>query len=101
MTDQTITVEKIQSTKTFEGLNAIQKEFVLKRENRKLITNALVVCRNTGVVPGNVHGYNLLVVNEIILGESVKNDDDIHYVETPLGKLYYSKKELDKNNEKL
>lgn len=69
----TISTEKIQSTETYKSLNHIQKEFAVKRANRLLITNALIVAKSNGVIPGNVFGYNLSIVKEI-LGESVKID---------------------------
>lgn len=72
MTDLTISVEKIKATKTYCSLNKIQQEFIIKRENRKLITNALIVHRNTSIIPANVFGYNLMVLEDLILGESAK-----------------------------
>lgn len=67
----TISTEKIQSTEAYKSLNNIQKEFVVKRANRLIITNALIVAKSNGVIPGNVVGYNLRIVEEL-LGESVK-----------------------------
>lgn len=67
----TISTEKIQSTEAYKALNHIQQEFAVKRANRLIISNALIVAKNNGVVPGNVVGYNLRIVEEL-LGESVK-----------------------------
>lgn len=72
----TISINEIESTKAFQSLNAIQKSFAVKRKNREILTNALIVHRNSGVVPGNVSGYNLLIVEEMVLGESAKFESD-------------------------
>lgn len=72
MTDQTITIEQIQETKTYQSLNAIQQSFITKRGNRELLSHALVVYKNTDVIPGNVSGYNLGVMHDFIIGESAK-----------------------------
>lgn len=77
MTDQTITVEQIQGTKTFESLNSTQQSFSLKRANRMIITNGLVVHRNTDVIPANIQGYNVGILNDLIISESAKNSQSL------------------------
>jgi len=67
----TITINQIENTKAFQSLNPIQQSFAIKRKNRELLTNALIVHKSTGVIPGNVFGYNLAILEEMILGESV------------------------------
>ena len=42
------------------------------------MTNALIVHKSTGVIPGNVFGYNLAILQEMILGESEKIDKFNH-----------------------
>lgn len=70
----TITINQIENTKAFQSLNSIQQSFAVKRKNRELLTNALIVHKSTGVIPGNVFGYNLAILEEMILGESAKTD---------------------------
>jgi len=84
MTDQTITIEQIQATKTYQSLNSIQQSFIIKRGNRELLSHALVVYKNTTVIPGNVAGYNLSILGEFIelekanaLGELIKNSTSV------------------------
>lgn len=60
-----ISIEEIQNTKTFKGLNDIRKQFIVKRANREVITNALIVYKGTGVIPGNIQGYNIELVEEL------------------------------------
>jgi len=76
MTDQTLTIEQIQATKTYQSLNSIQQSFITKRNNREKLYHALVVYKNTEVIPGNITGYNLGVLKDLILGESVKLHKD-------------------------
>lgn len=70
--DATLSINEIENTKAWKGLNNIQQSFAVKRKNRELITNALIVYRSIGSIPGNIHGYNLAIVQEMILGEQVK-----------------------------
>jgi len=76
MNDQTITIEQIQATKTYQSLNSIQQSFIIKRGNRELLSHALIVYKNTNEIPGNVSGYNLNVLRDFILGESEKLQKD-------------------------
>jgi len=66
MNDQTITVEQIQATKTYESLNKTQKTFCVKRDNRKLLTNALIIRTTSGIVPGTIFGYNVGILNDLV-----------------------------------
>lgn len=70
---KTISINEIEQTNAWKNLNPIQRQFAVKRQNRLLIQNALIVHKNSGVIPGNVFGYNLSITKEII-GESVKFD---------------------------
>lgn len=70
--DTTMSIKEIEATKCWKGLNQIQQSFAVKRKNREVLTNALIVFNSTGFVPANVVGYNLGIVQEMILGKSVK-----------------------------
>jgi len=70
-----ISIERIKDTNAWKKLNPIQQSFCLKRSNRSLLSNGLIVHKNTGVVPANVQGYNLSVLEDLILGESVKFEE--------------------------
>ena len=65
MTNETISIEQITATKTYGSLNSIQQSFCIKRKNRQALTDALIVHKNTDVIPGCVHGYNLSIVKEL------------------------------------
>lgn len=67
--DATLSINEIENTKAWKGLNNIQQSFAVKRKNRELITNALIVHRSIGAIPGNIHGYNLAIVQEIVLNK--------------------------------
>jgi hypothetical protein len=73
--DTTISIKTIEATDAFKNLSKVQQSFCLKRANRLILTNALIVNRNTGIIPSNISGYNLFVLQEIILGESVKSQE--------------------------
>ena len=70
--DTTISIKTIEATDAFKNLSKVQQSFCLKRTNRLLLTNALIVHRNTGIIPANVQGYNSLLLGDLILGESAK-----------------------------
>ena len=63
--DNVITIEQIQSTNAYKKLNDIRKTFIVKRANRELVTNALIVYKGTGVIPGTIQGYNVELVEEL------------------------------------
>jgi len=73
--DTTISINQIQDTNAWKNLNDIQKTFSVKRHNREILTNGLIVNRNTKTIPGNIVGYNLLILGDLILAEDVKNDE--------------------------
>ena len=72
MTNDTITIEQITATKTYGSLNTIQQSFCIKRKNRQSLTDALIVFRNTNVIPGCVFGYNLGILGDLIKFEQPK-----------------------------
>jgi len=72
--ETTISTQDIEKTYAWQNLNKIQKSFALKRKNREIITNAVIVHKSTGIIPSTAFGYNLAITKELILGESVKFD---------------------------
>ena len=66
MEDKTITTEQIQATNAYQSLNSTQKTFCVKRDNRKLLTNALLIKMTTGIVPGNIFGYNEKLLEDLV-----------------------------------
>lgn len=64
--DNAVTVTQIEETKTYKLLNPIQKTFALKRQNRELLTNGLIVFKNSSIVPGTIQGYNVGILNDLI-----------------------------------
>jgi hypothetical protein len=66
MTDKTITTEQIQATNAYQSLNPTQKTFCVKRDNRKTLTNALIIKMTTGIVPGNIFGYNEKILADLV-----------------------------------
>jgi hypothetical protein len=81
--DTTISIKTIEAIDAFKNLSKVQQSFCLKRSNRLLLTNALIVHKNTGVIPSNVSGYNSLLLGDLILGESAKFDKPIHFENPP------------------
>ena len=65
MEDKTITIEQIQATNAYDLLNKTQQTFCVKRDNRKLLTNALIIKKMTGVTPGTIFGYNIGILDEL------------------------------------
>jgi len=72
--DTTISIKTIEATDAFKNLSKVQQSFCLKRSNRLILTNALIVYKNTGVIPSNVSGYNLFVLQEMIFSELAKSE---------------------------
>jgi len=62
----TITIEQVQATENYSKLTPIQKMFVVKRQNRELLTNGLTAFNTTGVVCGSIQGYNIGILNDLI-----------------------------------
>lgn len=71
--DTTISIKTIEATDAFKSLSKVQQSFCLKRANRLILTNALIVYKNTNVIPANISGYNLFVLQEMIMGEFMKS----------------------------
>jgi len=72
-----ISSEEIQETEIYKKLgetdpkhphlnNKITQTLLLKRQSRELITHGVNVWKNTGVIPSNVTGHQLKIVNELI-----------------------------------
>lgn len=80
---QLITIEQIQETKTYQESSFIGKQFLIKRANRELINNAIIVHRNTKIIPGNVSGANLLVVKELVILDNLEQ----HAINNPEPKI--------------
>jgi hypothetical protein len=76
---QLVTIELIQSTQAYQKASFIGRQFLIKRANRELINNAIIVHRNTRVIPGNISGANLEVVKELI----IQDDTDQHSLSNP------------------
>ena len=71
--DTTISIKTIEATKAFQSLSKVQQSFCLKRANRLILTNAMIIHKNTGIIPANICGYNLFVLQEMIMGEFMKS----------------------------
>jgi hypothetical protein len=69
---QIISSEAIQSTQAYQKASFIGRQFLIKRPNRELINNAIIVHRNTRVIPGNISGANLEVVKELIIQDDTE-----------------------------
>ena len=72
-----ISSEEVQETEFYKKLgevdpnhphlnNKITQTLLLKRQSRELITHGVSVWKNTGVIPSNVTGNQLKIVNELI-----------------------------------
>jgi len=68
--DSVFTFEQIQETATFKELlnrkEHIKINLLKKREIRSIITHAFEVCKNTGIVPGNVLDHKRQIVLDLI-----------------------------------
>lgn len=80
---QLITIEQIQATQTYQNASFIGRQFLIKRANRELINNAIIVHRNTRIIPGNIHGANLEAVKELI----IEDDTQQHSIINPEQKI--------------
>lgn len=80
---QLITIEKIQETETYQNASFIGRQFLIKRANRELINNAIIVHRTTRAIPGNVYGANLNLVKELI----IIDDTEQHSINNPEPKI--------------
>jgi hypothetical protein len=57
---------EIENTIAYQELENCFKILILKRSSKKNISNALLVYRTTGVIPGSMGGNCLRVLKEII-----------------------------------
>jgi len=84
--DNTISVEKIQSTETYKNLGKINErnpllnkkmhqEMLVKRESRKQITHAFIMLKTTGIIDGTLNQYQLGVLKEFAISENVKFEE--------------------------
>ena len=58
--------EEIEATAAYKKLDPCFQSLVLKRSNKKIISTALLIHRNSGVLQGSVGGNNLRVLKELI-----------------------------------
>ena len=61
-----ISSKEIESTETFKNINKSLQSIYLKRSNREIIDNALVVYKNTQQIKNGLSGRMRLIVEEII-----------------------------------
>ena len=61
-----ISSEEIQSTKTFKKLSPSIKGIVLKRANRQIINDALIVYKNTSYFNNGLGNINANILTELI-----------------------------------
>jgi|TARA_R110000782_G_scaffold45940_3_gene101816 uncharacterized protein YbgA (DUF1722 family) len=61
-----ISSEEIQSTKTFKKLSPSIKGIILKRANRQIINDALIVYKKTGYFNDNIGNKNTSILTELI-----------------------------------
>lgn len=64
--EQLVSNEQIMETKAFKKMEKVFKTMVLKYQNKKAISQALIVFNSTGVVPGSIGGNNKRVLLDII-----------------------------------
>jgi ribosomal protein S7 len=58
--------EEIQETKIYQKLEKVFQKMVMKYNNKKAISEALIVYNSTGVIPSSIGGNNLHVLKGII-----------------------------------
>jgi hypothetical protein len=61
-----ISSKEIESTEAFKNINKSLQSIYLKRSNREIINNALVIHKNTQQIKNGLSGRMLLIVEEII-----------------------------------
>ena len=61
-----ISSKEIESTEAFKNINKSLQSIYLKRSNREIINNALVIYKNTQQIKNGLSGRMLLIVEEII-----------------------------------
>lgn len=60
---------EIEKTNAFKKLDLAFQNLVLKLSSKKAISSALLIYRNSGVIPGSIGGNNLRVLKELIENE--------------------------------
>lgn len=68
-----ITVEQIESTETYKNANSVQQLLMVKKANREIINNAVIVHKNTGVINKGINGIYRDLLNELIVEGNRKN----------------------------
>lgn len=68
-----ITVEQIESTETYKNANSVQQLLMVKKANREIINNAVIVHKNTGVINKGINGIYRDLLNELIVEGNEKN----------------------------
>jgi hypothetical protein len=71
-----LSTEVIQDTEAYKSASNIAKTFLTKRGAREIISNALIVYKNTGSILTNVTGNNLKVLNELIRNHHSANNPE-------------------------
>lgn len=61
-----ISTEEIKATKAYEKLIPSIKGIILKRVNREVINNALIVYKNTGYFNSTIGNKNVEILKELI-----------------------------------
>ena len=69
-----ISSKEIESTEAFKNINKSLQSVYLKRTNRAIIDNALIVFRNTGVLNPGIGTRMTLIVKELIQIESTNDE---------------------------
>ncbi len=64
-----ISSAEIEKTNAFKSLDLAFQNLVLKLSSKKAISSALLIHRNSGVIPGSIGGNNLRVLKELIENE--------------------------------
>lgn len=69
-----ISADIIRETKAFKKLSISLQNIMVKRINRQLIDNALIIYKNTGNIPNTLGTKQIEILNELIENyEKAKN----------------------------
>lgn len=63
----------IEQTKTFQKLEKMFQNLVLRLSNKRSISQGLISFRLTGIIPGSIAGNNLRVLKDLIEIEKAKS----------------------------
>lgn len=65
-----ISSEQIQKTQTYSKMEKMRQTFVVKKENRKMINDAITICRNIGFEKWkqstSFTSWNINIVEELL-----------------------------------